>query len=279
MKSKSNAVCRYILARKFEDVRWKLICIFLALLLFDGEWQANSFCSTLNIGVAPWLFPHMTSWMALQFTFVIGFLIIVCDLPMVNDSTLLAVVRSGSEDWAKGVLKSLILIVLFYLTYILLTSVLVILPSIEIGTGWGKALNTFAKQPGVSPFKIFPISPRIVSSYTPLVAMVLSLTLEALCLIFLTLIMLVVNLLFDTNRMGLYVSLCITSLDFFFYNDVGDKAMRFSPVSLARLSVLDATNSSYYPPLQYALIVLTSGCVLLSVIFMHLFKKKGIEMK
>lgn len=281
MTKTSWSVCRYILTKYFSDIRWKLILVFLSLLLFDGEWRINNFCATVNTPITPWLFPHMTSQMSLQFTFIIGFILIVCDLPLVNHETLLATIRSGNRDWAKGVIATVGFVSLLYTLFIVGLSILFIMPSVEYSGSWGKVLNTFANNVGISReyIKIFLISDRIIYGYTPIQAMLLSILLEILCFVFLGLIMLLTNVLLKKSKAGLYVALCFAFADFFVYNDIGDKAVRFSPISMTRLSILDSSHTSYYPSGQYALFVLCTGCIILSILFVLTFQKNELQVK
>ena len=273
-KSKANAVCRYILEKSREDVKWKLVLLSLSLLMFDGTYRINSFCSMVGTGITPWLLPHMLSAMPLQFTYILGYLLISCNLPYLSTDSTLALTRSGYRNWGRGVLKSIRVISLYYLLFFIILSIVFILPSLTIDVGWGKILHTFAETPRINTnyFRIFTISDRIISCYTPVEAMFWGIVLEYLCLNLLALIVLVVNLLSRAN-VGIYAALSVAALDFFVYNDLGDKAIFFSPVSLARLSVIDATQTSYYPSPIYAITFLVVSCITLHFTALRLFKR------
>lgn len=277
--SVAGTVCRYILEKKREDIRWKIVFACVTLLLFDGIYRINNFCALVNSGIAPWLLPHMLSAMPLQFTLILGFLLISCNLPFLDADSIFVLSRSGYKNFGKGVLKSIRQISLLYLLFILLLSVAFVFPSLQFESGWGKVLNTFANTPSVTTgyLRVFSISNRIVSNYSPVEAMLLSMLLEYLCLNFLALVMLVINLALR-GHMGIYFALSIAALDFFVYNDLGDKAIYFSPVSLTRLSVIDPTHTSYYPSPAYAIVFLLICCSALYTISIRLFTKRNIKM-
>ncbi|MBQ9300431.1 MAG: hypothetical protein IJ214_07965 [Clostridia bacterium] len=252
-KNYSNSVCRYLLIKLWEDVRWKIIFLFLALLFFNGTYRINQFCASFSIAITPWIFPHVLSRISVHYTLIIGFLMILCNLPFWDNDSTFALTRSGHLAWGIGVLKTISVVSLFFVGYIFVLSFIFLLPSLSFERGWGKVLMTFAKDNSLnsqySPW--LSISNAIVTRYSPFQAILLSLFLEYLCLNILALIVLLVNLLLKGN-IGIGAGLITASLDFFIRNDVGDKSIRFSPVSLTNLSVIDPTQTSFFPSPLYA---------------------------
>ncbi len=273
-KSRSSSVCCYILAKIFEDARWKVILLSLTLLVFDGVFRANRFCESVSVGITPWLFPHMLSAMPVQFTFIIGYLLIISSIPYLDSDAVLVLTRSGHREWGHGVIKSISIISLIYVSFMVILSIVFVIPSLSWEAGWGKVLITFARTPEANEnyLRIFSISDRIVTCYTPVAAMVLSILLEYLCLFILALVVLLVNVTTNGN-IGVCVGLSVAALDFFVYNDIGDKAAIISPVSLARLSIIDPTRTSYYPSPFYAVGFMSITCIVLIVIAEYAFKK------
>ena len=83
-KCNSFSVYKVLLCSALQSARWKLVVLFFLLLFWTGISHVNRFCKAIGEPITPWLFPHMTSWMALQFTFMLGALLLLGDVPFMQ---------------------------------------------------------------------------------------------------------------------------------------------------------------------------------------------------
>ena len=125
-----------------------VLALFVALLFLDGIYRIGSFRAQYGVGVAPWIAPHMRSMLPVQFTPILGFLLITCGMPYLEDDAIPGIVRSGFRAWGRGVLLSVAAVAFLYAVAVFLLSILFMLPATDFEAGWGKALTSFARNPG-----------------------------------------------------------------------------------------------------------------------------------
>ena len=70
-KVSSVWMARYILRKILEDVRWKVVLLFVTLLFLNGICRIGDFRAQYDVGVAPWIAPHMLSMLPVQFTLIL----------------------------------------------------------------------------------------------------------------------------------------------------------------------------------------------------------------
>ncbi len=72
------------------------------------------------------------------------------DAPFFDVQTYYELVRTGRAAWALGQLCYIMVMSLLYALFVWACSVAVLLPHVELSTGWGTVLKTLAVEPGIA---------------------------------------------------------------------------------------------------------------------------------
>lgn len=261
----------------FTNPRIYVIALLLVGYLSLIIHPIAEFASVVHLPVTPWIFPFLAVDPYSLLMIMLGIVFLFCDAPFIDAHQPYIIIRSGRKDWVFGQIMYIMLATAFYYLFIILISIVLLLPNLDFSMGWGKVLGTLAQTNAGSQFQVtLTIDYRILLTYTPLKAMVLSFLLIYLVSIFLGLFMFVINM---TSRRGIG-NLLATGLIFlsYFLHEVWiDVLYYISPVTWASLGSLRMVQGSFYPSLNYAvsvLIGLNLVCIVLAQLF---FREKSIE--
>ena len=200
--------------------------------------------------------------------------------------------RDASEDLVKircdhtshvlGITLHIVAMSALYWAAMLLISVLVMLPYVELDLGWGKfymSLNRGAGNRLVAMNFIF--SKKLQQLMTPAKALLLSWSLHFLASVFLGLTVCLINSR-AKHAGGGFIALMIIVFDSCFQGlGMPYVVYFFSPVSWVNLNMLDMTKTTPLPSVPYAYIGLTALCVLLFGLLMprgaHALRRGGVR--
>lgn len=233
-----------------------IIAILSTLIINTNVIGIKHFSSSVHIPARPWLFPFLTSdWYILM---LLSFLVILlfCDAPFIDAHQPYIIIRSKRTIWMLGQVLYIIFSSALFFLFIIIVSCILMLPNILFGNDWGAIYKTLSQTNVKYDFSIqlnFPY--RILSSYNPIAAMLWSFILAWSIGIFIGLIMLVFNFLFN-RVIGAIIATAFVLLETFTYYFAESTIYYFSPISWANLLITDSTNTSPNPSNWFAIITL-----------------------
>jgi hypothetical protein len=254
----------------------------LAILLFIFVWTfirpILDFSRSVNYKVTPWLFPYLTNYYFSQMLIMIGIVFLFCDAPFMDSGQPYLILRSGRMTWGLGQVLYIMVGTAIYLLFVTIVSIMILAPNLFFSNSWGKVLGTLAQTDAARQFKIsIPISYAIQAQYTAVQAFFLSFLLEWCACVMLGLIIYITNAYFK-RTFGAIVGVSFVLFDTVISNaGIGLFPYYFSPVSMARLTVLDPSGISTHPTNLYAYIFYTIGILLLSIIAILSMQKRDIQ--
>ncbi len=166
---------------------------FYIALLWCGAFMQQSvmvirqFSAENQVGCGIWVLPHLLDNMLLQIMIVLGSVLIFCDAPFITAQTKDYLIRTGRKKWFWGQIGYIVMASLLYALGLLLVSILLLFPHLELSMEWGKVLNTLAESGDKGVFK------DIIQNYTPMTAMVLSLLAISVNSVFIGTLVMAVN--------------------------------------------------------------------------------------
>jgi hypothetical protein len=164
-----------------------------------------------------------------------------------------------------------------YFIFIVVLSILILFPNIFLSNNWGKILSTLSQTNIGQLYGIdLPIDYRIQVMYSPLQAFGLSILLDWCAGTMLGLIIFIFNVSFN-RAIGAIIASAIVFLDITISNSLPYYMNHFSPVSMARLTILDPSGLSPRPTNLYAYIFFLVSIVILSVAAVLSVRKRDIQ--
>lgn len=272
-----SSICIYNIRKWTATPRIYILGILLVIFVYFYVSPIINFSSSVGYRVTPWAFPYFTDFVITQLLMMLGIVFLFCDAPFTDLGYPYFLIRSGRISWAVGQVFYIMLGTAIYFLFIVLISMLILLPNIFPSFEWGKVLSTLA-QTNVGPSfnLLLPINEQIQFLYTPIQALGFSLLLEWCAGTILGLVIFITNM-FVGRAMGAIIASAIVLLDIVIKNAFPNYMYRFSPVSMARLTVLDPSGLSARPTTLYACIFFASGIIILGVAAVLSARKQEIQ--
>ena len=225
----------------------------------------------------PWFFPLIVNDASIQRIILLGLIFLFCDAPFLDITQPYTIIRCNRRQWAVGQITYIVMASGIYLLLLNISSMIVGIRNIHFTSEWGKIFSTFANTNAGNSFGVNYVDYNIVSNFTPIEATINSFMLEWLVAIFLGLTMFVLNM-YLKRGLGAIIASFIVLVDS--YISLGSIYMsKLSPVTFARLSMIDNTGISAKPTLLYAFSVLVILNVILVVVAIVLVRYKDIEVR
>ena len=244
----------------------RVLLLFVLLAMFVGSTVApmNDFASAYDLGITPWAFPLLCNDYICQLVLMMGAVVLFSNAPFQDELHIYIVTRSGRTAWALGICLYLAAVSLIYVLLMVLTSLLAVLPHLELSDAWGKAWNaigtgSYRYEYGVT----LQPSRYILGRFTPWDAALYSFGLEWACCLFLGLVSYAVSALCGST-LGTLTAAGFVVLDIAVSNDWSPWCYHISPVSMAQLANLASAQSIYGLSWQYAVQFFAGSIVLLT---------------
>lgn len=254
----------------------------LAMLIYIIIWTyispISQFSKCVNYKATPWIFPYLTDFYFTQMLIMVGIVFLFCDAPFMDAGQPYLIIRSSRTTWGLGQVLYIMISTAIYLLFIIIICLIILFPNIFFSNGWGKVLSTLAQTDAREQFKILiPISYQIQAQYSPVHAFFLSFLLEWCTGVMIGLIIFITNV-YLKRTIGAIVGAAFALFDIVISNaGIGLFPYHFSPVSMARLTILDQSGISALPTNLYAYIFYTVGILLLSIISVLSMRKRDIQ--
>lgn len=272
---KSVSVCFLNIRKWATNPRIYIIISLLFTLIYHFVSPLISICYHTGYRITPWIFPFLIDNVSFQILIMSGVILFFCDAPFENQMQAYFLIRCNRIQWALGQTIYIYISSLFYLLIVNIFIILILLQVVYISPEWGKVLSTMANSNLSSMVRVFNVSSKIISDYTPLKAFFISFFLEWCCCTVIGLIIYIFNSIFS-RFIGIIIASSIVLFDIFISAGLRSFIYHFSPISLPKLSILDTKGLSDYPTLEYALIVFPIVIIVLNIISIIVTKNKKI---
>lgn len=241
----------------------------------------NDFIKSVQHPLCPLILPFLLSDIYFLVLFMACVVYYYSDAPFMKNWTMYQVIRTGRVRWAVGQIGMIIISSFtFVILAIVITGVL-LLPDITLGEGWGKVLYTLSMTGMSGDYNIpFSISYEIISRYTVLETLGVTILIDTMVVSFIGILMFCVSLF--GSRLGANILAMVFVIMPMVQQNIGmmiPELAFFSPVSWMRLSKLSINGTGDYPTLNYCIIVLGIACILLSIAVIWKIKMVDFKME
>lgn len=271
------AIARNNIRRWVTNPRIYILVALLIIFLWEYEEPILHFSSVVEYRVSPWLFPFLSSSAYTQMFMMFGVILLLCDAPFLHEGQPYVLIRTGRTHWVLGQILYISLSAAIYFLFIAFMSVLLLVPNLFISADWGKVLRTLAQTDAGQQFHVkLSIADTIQSLYTPIQAFILSWLFAWCVAMILGLIIFIINI-YLNRAIGAIVAAAVVLLDFAITNNFSHYMYRFSPISMARLTIVDPSGLSLRPTLAYTYIFYVCAIVILSFLAILSIHKREIQ--
>lgn len=274
---KANRVSRYNMRMIIENARILTIMLIVFLFIVQNLSSVLLFSKSVNISVTPYAFTFLVNDYICQFIIIAGAVVIFSNAPFENEGHLYMFPRAGRISWGLGQIIYIFKMSLLYTIFLMATTVIPFVGHLKFDTEWGKIWGTLAKTGAGGEFGLnFSVSNFIISKYTPINALLLSLLLEWACIMWIGLLIYFGNKI--TNKsFGTIAGMFFTLLDVCVANDWTDFAYGISPVSLAQIETYSGYAKKYGVNLTYGIKFFALGIIILLLLCLLSNYKSKIE--
>lgn len=237
-------IVRILLNKLLRDPKLYIVLVMLAAILDEYTGAARQVVSQYQLHVNGWgSFACLTSYSFVMLWIVAGYLILVADVPFANSLSLFEGVRVAPWQSLLARVFYLFILSVCYTLAAFILACLIQFASLARPFQWDKALYTMSRGQSVGDV-FLRIPSSIVAAYSPFAAWCAASGLLAAALTLLGLMMLCISLYLEKRAAVCTVSLW-ASLDFAIGYMLLDEKLYFaSPLSWARLEMLEL--SRYY---------------------------------
>jgi hypothetical protein len=235
------------------------------------------FSELVKVPIGVWLFPHITDNLYVRMMLLLGIVLLFCDAPFIDETQPYVIARAGRQRWLAGQVLYVMIGAAVYFLFAIAASIIYLLPNINFGSGWGKVLSTLAQTDAGSQYNA-QVSNTILSTYTPIGAMIWSFLLAWLVGVFLGLLILALNMYFKRSVGVVVATLLVfsTGISYFFGGLLGG-VYYFFPTTWVSLSILDATGTQKNPSVLFAVGALLIMSAVLVAVSIYAMRKKEIN--
>ena len=241
------------------------VIVFLFTLIYTkGLWLVAD-----NVGekLSIYIFPFLTTYRYMKIIYLFPLLLLFCDAPFADANQQFVMIRSSRLSWGIGQMLYIISGSFFYALFMLLSSIVVNIGHIQMGTSWGKSLilagtTNICSVLGIQ-YDTVQISSIIVKYYTPAQAMLWSFLFLWMICIILGLIIYDFNILFQSNIVGLFAAGFL--ILFTAVVDGIQQLIWYSPVSWSSLNNIDVAKTTSLPGIYFVLFVYIGAILALLV--------------
>lgn len=263
-----------------------LAVVILAFAFWNGFW-IDQFCFAANMRVAPWIAPFLLNLPVMIVVYGLFSLLLFSDAPFVNGHTPFVMIRSGKSAWIKGQLLYIFAASLALSLFMVVSTLLVLLPVLGWSNDWGTVIRLLANYPseadkyGIEASGI-GFSQAIVNAVPPLGVNLLSILLMWLVSAFTGVLVLAFNVVVKHGSGAVAVGVLLFTSCFSIFTGpmfVGPKTSYLAPytwVSLTYLTPFDVTGQL---SVFYAIGALCVAIIALSIVSVLVFCRRDAELQ
>lgn len=249
---KANKVSSYQMRMAWGNIRIPVVLMIAVLYVMESLSAIVTFSRAVHIDATPFAFVFLINNYGIQFVIAACAVILFCNAPFEDESYQYMVSRAGKLSWGLGQILYIIKISILYIACLAAASVIPFLGHITWSKEWGKIWGTLGKTNAGAEFGVkLSVSQNIMRQYEPVEALLISILLEASCILCIGLLIYFGNKM-TAKSVGTFAGALIAVLDICVSNDWIDWAYGFSPVSLAQLGLFHGFAPKWGINLAYA---------------------------
>lgn len=257
-----------------------IILVIFHFYGFDGYRKISEF---LEVPISPWVFPFFLLHPLMMFTFGAIPMLLYGEAPFTDHQSPFIVIRAGRQNWIIGQILYIILSSFIYTAISILISILSLVPQVRFDSEWGQVIYTMGQNADVANLagvNIMMPGTQLINKFTSTEAMMYSFLLYWLATTFLGLIILSFNVCIKKGT-GMIVAGVFTCMCYFsaIFGNIGfgKIIMYFSPVSWGNIYNISKYDGDGLPSFTYALTILISSILIMSMISVIAFCKKDLD--
>lgn len=258
-------------------------CIILILSIFihENTQEIAAFANAIEQKMTIWFFPFIMSTRIVRLVIILGFIILMAEVPFYSAKTPQVVIRSGKINFYLGKVIFIFIASLFYFLIVAIIPIIVNLGTLKLGCDWGKVFGTisYGKIDNTMLYSI-KFSSKIINRYMPLQATAMSYSLSVLMGVVIGGLFCLMNMLTNSKILGGFICFFWALLDFllqtmdYLRNSV---LIFFSPFTWSDIKYLDYRGNTPYPTFKSAIFMYTCIIIFLVVCLLLFQKKKEIK--
>ena len=234
------------------------------------------FSQTVDVRVTPWVFPFaLGRWDYVMLT-MLAVVLLFCDAPFVNNGTPYECIRAGRRRWVVAQLTYVGVASLLFVCFLVLVSILCLLPHMDFADDWGRVLNTLAQTSAGAKYGGMPISYAVMFKYSPAAALGLAALILYMQSVLVGVVMFTLNMI-ATRGAGVVAGLSLAFMPGVADLVVVHPVYYFMPTAWANLTVLDTSGASGHPSLAYAVGMLAGLIAVVTAVALLVHRRKEIE--
>lgn len=240
----------------------------------------NSFVKSVNHPICPFIFPFLLSDTYFLILFMAAVVYYFSDVPFMKNWTMYQVIRTGRVRWALGQIETILISSFTFVILAIGMTGILFLPNITLTEGWGKVLYTLSMTGTSGDFNIpFSIPYEIISSYTVLEGLGVTILVGGMVIAFIGLLMFCISLI-GSRLLANVVAMVFVIMPMIQLN-IGMAVPELdyvSPVSWMNLSEIDITGTGSGLPFSYCVATLGIMSILLSMAIIWKIKTVDFQM-
>ncbi|WP_062107422.1 hypothetical protein [Bacillus niameyensis] len=258
-----------------------LAVITVAFLAYHSS-GLSQFATEKEVGIAPWIFPHLSLPPTMQ-VFACFIVLLFCDAPFADRHMPFLAIRTSRRNWVIGQLVYIILASFIYTAFICVMAALVLIPNLEFSKDWGILMKTLAMRPEMAPVNVTVFfNPDVLKMFSPFQAMIISFGLFWLVSVFIGVLIFCFNVVIEKMSglvaSGVFIFMSLFSIvegRFIF----GDWIGYLSPISWMNISYLDWKGTGLTPTPTFAVFCLVITSVFMGILSTIIFCRKDMKIQ
>lgn len=170
----SFRVCQMHLKKTFTAPRFYVALLWVAVLFRVLTTMIRALCKQTGIDVTFWMLPFMPRYNGDQIIITLGAVLLFCDAPFLDFDSGWQILRAGRKSWFWGNVLYIWIVSFIYTICLAILPVLLVFPYVGWENSWGKIIGTLAQTGAAYNFNEEPLDYLILSRFSPLEAMVLT---------------------------------------------------------------------------------------------------------
>lgn len=138
-------ICRNSIFFTIFNCKIYVALIFVSILFQQLIGPIKDFSKLVGIKVNGWVFPFLTEYSFVQVAVVLAIAFIFCDMPFDDGESEWMLLRAGRQNWILGKVLYIIMMSGIMTFLFFLVSLILLIPQLQLCTGWGKVLGTLAQ--------------------------------------------------------------------------------------------------------------------------------------
>lgn len=259
---------------------YTIAAIIVAFLTYH-EYGLSQLAAENGEPLTPWIFSQLFTPPVMQ-VFASLTVLLFCDAPFADRHTPFLIIRAGRQNWLIGQLIYIVVASFIYTAFILVVSILALIPNVRFSMDWGIIIKSLAVNPQIAPNTVTVfMNEEIIKMFTPLEATFISFGLFWLVTVFIGIILFYFNIVIG-KMSGLIVTGIFIFISYFVVYlgpiTIGEKIYYFSPLNWMSISYINWSDSGSVPSPPYVLLFLFISILIMITGSVVSFLKKDLNL-